>query len=298
MNLVNKVTFQVGKHSPLILTVGGVLGLGATAVLSYKAAKKVEVIVEDIETNRQQEEIINAYNEIPDGAEISMLQTEEYERVNEVYSPLNKQEVVRNIAGAVALPVATGIASIACISLSYYILNNRNNMLATALGTAMAEYRFYRNRVKETYGEEVEQRMGMPVELEKRKVKGDDGKKVDVDTPLYRRSLTGEWFNQSSEYAIDDPSYNEMFLKSCEEKLTQRIFRKGVLRMNEVNDMLGFPRTQFGETLGWSAGDFALDTQITRVTDSDGWVHPEIYVKWTEPRSIYNDVEYEGRYAY
>ena len=40
---LNNINNVVGKHSPLILTAAGVVGVGATAVFSYKAAKKMEV---------------------------------------------------------------------------------------------------------------------------------------------------------------------------------------------------------------------------------------------------------------
>ena len=49
---LNTVSKTVAKNSPVLLTVGGVVGLGATAYFSYKSAKKVETIVENIEDKR------------------------------------------------------------------------------------------------------------------------------------------------------------------------------------------------------------------------------------------------------
>ena len=57
---LNNISHAVGKHSPLILTAAGVVGLGATAVFSYKAAKKMEVVVEEMEEARVIEEKIAA----------------------------------------------------------------------------------------------------------------------------------------------------------------------------------------------------------------------------------------------
>ena len=50
---VNTLKFLGKKHSPLILTVTGMAGLATTGVLSYKAAKKVVDITEDIEAMRE-----------------------------------------------------------------------------------------------------------------------------------------------------------------------------------------------------------------------------------------------------
>ena len=46
---ITKATMAISKKSPLILTVVGIAGVGATAYFAYKSAKKVEVIVESIE---------------------------------------------------------------------------------------------------------------------------------------------------------------------------------------------------------------------------------------------------------
>ena len=48
-----------------------------------------------------------------------------------------------------------------------------------------------------------------------------------------------------------DPEYNLMFLKDQEKYANQLLKSKGHLFLNEVYDMLGFPRTKAGAVVGW-----------------------------------------------
>ena len=45
---VSKAAHTVGKNRPLILTVAGVIGLGSTAVLAYKASKKLKLLLKSL----------------------------------------------------------------------------------------------------------------------------------------------------------------------------------------------------------------------------------------------------------
>ena len=300
---VSKAAHTVGKNSPLILTVAGVIGLGSTAVLAYKASKKVEVITEKLEESRELEdkiahlEVLDQMNSLDAGGQF------ELDEARAVYQPVSRPEVVKDIAGAVALPVVVGLLSVASIALSYHVLTNRNNMLATALGAAVAEHHYYKSRVQEMVSEEQYRELETPVRREEGNFKDEDGKKVKdpVFSKVDRRSMTGEWFDQSSEYTVDDHSYNLMFVKAAAEKLEGKMFRKGYVRLNEVFDELGLARTRLGESMGWNQSDsFGLETTVTniRVTDQgEEFVRPEIYISWPTPKPIYNDVDYEGRYA-
>lgn len=300
---INKAAHTVGKNSPLILTVAGVIGLGSTAVLAYKASKKVEVITERIEESREQEEQIARLEILEANNVLDAEGQYELDEVRAEYQPVSRPEVVKDIAGAVALPVVVGLLSVASIALSYHVLTNRNNMLATALGAAVAEHHYYKSRVQEMVTEEQYRELETPVRREDGNFKDEDGKKVadPVFSKVDHRSMTGEWFDQSSEYTVDDHSYNLMFVKAAADKLEGKMFRKGYVRLNEVFDELGLARTRLGESMGWNQSDsFGLETTVTniRVTDQgEEFVRPEIYISWPTPKPIYNDVDYDGRYA-
>lgn len=303
MKSVYKVGNAIAKHSPVLLTVGGVLGLGATAVLSYKAAAKVEVITEKIEKSnfgesekqRITEEMTNPNQRLLD-EEYAELQ-DDLAIVTEEYQLYTKKEVVRDIAGAVALPVLTGIASLACITLSYYIQNNRIVNLASALATATAERHYYKNKYAEQHGEEAAKVFYTPTqdgEVETTDVKGKAKKvkgKMKADIP----SLHGEWFDKSSEYVSDDHDYNMAFINSVTSKMDLKMFQKGSLTMNEVFDELGLQRTRGGAIMGWSVGTgFNLYTEVTNVLNKyTGEEELQIYVKWPTPVAIYDVIEFQ-----
>lgn len=272
VKVLNQITTTVGKHSPLLLTIGGVVGLGATAVFSYKAAKKVEVIVERVEEVRAN-----------DG---------EVQRV----------EVVKDIVGAVALPVVTGVASIAAITLSYHIQNNRIVNLAAALATANAEHAYYRAKYKKEHGEEAYDTFTTPYREEETTYTEEDGTEGKVITGIRDElpGLHGQWFDKSSEYARDDHHYNMTFIRSVDDSMTLKLFGSGWIRMNEVLDMLGFERTKSGELLGWTTScGFHLDPTVTYCKNPEtGELEPQIYVKWSTPQYVYDQADYnEGKWT-
>lgn len=298
--VVNKVGHTVSKHSPIILTVTGVAGLGATAVLSYKAAKKVEVIVEDIEYNRDtQEELLALQNmRESDHAKLSKDANRHLEELEETFVPMTRATMVKNLAGAVALPVITGVASVSAITLSYWIQNNRIVNLAAALATASAERKYYESKFKKDYGEKEYNKFTTPVAEEEIQYEK-NGKKVVKKTNVQSDvpSLHGEWFDHSTEYAADDHEYNMAFIESVNRKLDLMLFRKGYLLMNEMFDELGLPRTKAGAMIGWTSGmSFDLYSDVTNVRNRvTGETEQQIYVKWKPAGYIYDTVEYEVR---
>ena len=264
---LNKVSKTVAKNSPVLLTVGGVVGLGATAYFSYKSAKKVETIVENIEDKRAHE------------------------------IEVDRLEVVKDIAGAVALPVVVGIASVTCIALSYRIQNNRIVSLGAALATATAEQVYFERKFRRDYGEDEYRKFRTPVSRQMVKGVNEDGEEVEeeVVTKDEQASLTGIWFDKSSEYTRDDHDYNQEFIRQAEDKLQRKLFMKGTMLMNEMNDILGLPRTKFGGVMGWTAGSgFGLHRTVTVIKDpKTGEMRPEIYIQWTRPKNVFDTVEYE-----
>ena len=294
---LNKVTTTVSKHSPLILTVGAVVGLGATAVLAYKAAQKVEAITDDLEEARERAERKQMMDETIDNGDEHMLSPEDWEEYEDIKNDpeISRAKVVRDVAGAVALPVIVGGVSIACMLYSYKILNSRNGALAATVGTLIAEHKSYRERVRTVAGEDIYNQVEKPYDTKKGKAVNAEGveEEVDFDEPLNRRSLFGEWFFNSDEYVSDDHMYNEQFVRNAIERIEVRLFAKGHIRLNEVYDALGMARTRSGELMGWSAGELLFDTQVTHPrTESGEFKMPEIYIKWTEPKYVYQNVHY------
>lgn len=292
---LNKVAKGISKNSPLILTVTGVVGIGATAVLAYKSRGRVEEIIEGVEGVRKDEERIAELQEITyRNLELTDEEQTELAFLEENYVPVSKATVIRDIAGAVALPVATGVASLACVTLSWYIMNNRLLTVSGALATATAEHVYYKRKVADRFGEEIERELSTPVHKVEAEYKDEKGKSKtgEVNVKDTVESLEGRWFDESMEYTADDFSYNKAFVESVAEKLSVQFMNRGSLTLNQVYDALGFPRSRAGALMGWSGAGFAIDTQVVHTLDkTTGFLEPQLYVKWPRPHYIYDTME-------
>lgn len=292
---------NVGKNSPIILTATGVVGLGATAYFSYKSAKKVEVIVDGIEAVRSEQEYMERLEILKQERKLTDDQVLELDDLRGRVMPLDRMSVIKDLSAALTLPVLTGLASIACIGFSYKIQNNRILGLAGALASATAERAYYNAKYKATHGEEAYREFTTPTEKVKSMVKDAKGKDKEVETDVKKDipSIHGEWFDKSTEYAVDDHDYNMHYIRTVNDKLDMKLFQKGHLLMNTVFEELGLPRTRQGALLGWStATGFELSPDTTMIMNKEtGELRPEIYVKWTTPTYIYETVELDGRYG-
>ena len=293
------------KHSPLALTITGVIGLGATAYLAYKSAHKIEDITDDLDERRQtSERMDDIIDEIeaskdmdPNDVDIDHLKDirDELKDLESDFKPIDRRETVYRLAKAVAAPVATGVLSVTAIALSYYIQNNRILNLAASLATATAENAFFEKKYRDTYGDKKYEEFVTPTKEEEVEKDG-KSKKVKVQA---KKDGNGRWFSESNEYASDDHDYNRQFIRTVEERMQNKLFRNGYLVLNDVLDQLGFERSRAGALAGWSIeDDFKLSQIVTNITDPvTGEMNPQIYVSWTKPRYIYDDVSYTGRYS-
>lgn len=287
-----KAAHGVSKNSPLILTSLGVVGLVATSYLTYKSASRVREITNDLESKRIIESRIN---ELQEKEEPEDEEAEELEVLSKNFEGINRFEVLKDLAGALALPVSTGLASVGLIALGYNILNGRLTKVATALASTVAERVYFERKYEDKYGKEEADQFFVHEE----EYPNDDSTELEDDEPKKVQStvpdLYGRWFKNSTEYASDDPSYNATYIDNVAERLQNKLFANGYLVLNEVLETLGFPREKVGGIVGWTTGDnFDLSTTVVRTEDGKS----EIFVKWTTPSYIYDDIDYNGgRYS-
>ena len=275
--LANKVVMGTKKHSPAILTGAGIIGLGATAWLAYKSREKVEAVVENIE---QQRELAEA---------------------NQEEFVVDKLEVARDLTEAVYLPVVVGVASVTAIFMSYRIQNRRIAVLAGSLAASQLQNKLFEEKYKKTHGEEAYNKFILPVE-EKEVTYTDDKGKTKKTVESVKQEVdktTGQWYDESLEYVSDDHGYNVAMIDSVAEKLELILFQRGTLLLNEVREALGFERIRAGALLGWTSADsFNVEKVVTIMTDEKtGEMKEHIWVTWARPRYIYDEVEFNGRYA-
>lgn len=305
---IGKASKSVSKNSPLILTVLGVAGLGATAWLSFKAAKRVTEITDDLEYRRDQDSKfaqleadvhVKGYDALLNDEKKDL----DYFRNDPDYHPVQRVEVVKDLAGALALPVATGLLSISSIALSYYIMNNRVLNLAASLAAATAESAYYDKRFKKMYGNDEYDKFKSPV-VEEQVAGGNDEngnedvkKRIVVTKKAPGNDLSGRWFSESAEYTADDNEYNRSFIQEMSNKLVTKKFQRGYLVMNDVLDELGFERTRSGALMGWDGEmSFDLYPEVYLMDDGTGVKKPQIYMSWPKAKYIYETVDYGDRY--
>lgn len=291
---------KVQKHSPLILAVVGGAGLVATAVLAYKAQPRVAEIVDDLEESRALEARYLELKEIGTArlmdAEVVELVEMERDGVDRVDNLL----VLRDLAGAVALPVVVGVASLTAMLFSYKILSGRVSSLTAAVTSLTMEKIRQDQIMKKELSEEDYNRVTRPTVTKQIETVDDKGNKkvVEGEVKQVERTTGGVWFSDSDEFVSDDHAYNMSWIDNAERKLENLLSRRGFLMLNQVFDTLGVERTPEGAILGWSTGDnFSFGVDICDTINKHGEWYSEIYVKWPAPRPIYEDVDFEGRYS-
>lgn len=270
-NALSKSGMALKKHSPAIFTTVGIGGLAVTAVLAYKSRSKVEAVVEEIEEKRENNEEVNKF------------------------------EVSRKLAEAVALPVTVGVLSCASILMAHKIQNKRIATLASALAAQQARNIYFEKKYREQHGDEEYNKFVAPVA--RKEVVEVDGKGKEKKTVTEVKAeidkTIGQWFEDSADYASDDHTYNVAFINSVNEHMQTVLFQRGHLLLNEVLDALGFERNRSGALLGWSTADnFDINKSVVNVEDPiTGEIKPSIYVSWTTARYIHDEVDFNGRYS-
>jgi hypothetical protein len=269
--VMSKTAFTLKKNSPAIFTGVGIVGLGLTAFLAYKSRDKVEEVVEEIERKRDLEQ------------------------------PISKVEVVKDLTEALYKPVVVGTASVVCILMAQKIQNNRIKVLVGTLAVEQARNIYFEKKYREQHGNEAYQKFVAPTdEVEHIEVDKKGKEKITVEQVKKDIDQTiGQWFDESHEYVSDDHSYNVAIIDSVNEHMRTLLFQRGTLTLNEVREKLGFDRIRAGALLGWTSADnFEIETLVTMLGDEKkGETREQIWVSWTRPRYIYDEVEFNGRYS-
>ena len=278
MNTLTRKFYRVGfkfkKHSPEILVGAGVVGVVASAVMACKATTKLDdVLAETKDTVDKIHDVTEHPEKIPEGKEYTVEDSKKDLTI--VYTQAGVK-LVKLYGPAVVL----GTVSIAAIIGGHHILRKRNIALAAAYTAVDKGFKEYRGRVLERFGEEVDRELRYNIkakEIEKT-VTDANGKEtvvketVDVADP----NLTSDYarfFDDGCTGWTKDPEFNLMFLKDQQRYANDLFKSKGHLFLNEVYDMLGIPRTQAGQVVGWiydeknPIGDNFIDFGIYDIAD-------------------------------
>ena len=249
---LGKTGLKLKKHSPEILVGVGIVGVVSSTIMACKATTKLdEVLAEPKDKIEKIHELMENPDMVPEGKEYT---EEDGKKDLTIMYTQSAIKVIRLYAPAVAL----GSLSIAAILGGHHILRKRNVALAAAYATIDKSFKDYRGRVIERFGAELDKELKYNIkaaEVEETVVdeKGKEKKvknTVNVADPnVY--SEYSKFFDESCPGFTKDPEYNLMFLKDQQRYANDLLKAKGYLFLNDVYEMLGIPRTQAGQIVGW-----------------------------------------------
>ena len=240
------------KNAPNLLFVGGLIGSIGATVLACRATLKLETIVEEAEnaliTINEADFPEEKYSEQDKTRDTALVYTRASVDILKLYAPA----------------VILGGISIAALTKSHNMLNDRVTALSAAYAAVSTAYDTYREKVIEKYGEEQDRefrqtRTVVPLE-------GPDGKLIDQTVVGPNgASPYAKFFDESSTNWTKNAEYNYAFLVAQQNWANDKLRAQGHLFLNEVYDSLGIPRTRSGSVVGWSfsgQGDNYVDFGI------------------------------------
>lgn len=269
-----KANFQLKKHSPEILVVSGIVGMTASAVLACKATTKAGAIIEETKNDMHDLHLVSVAAGIKceneddytneDLKKIDLL-TKREETKSYTKDDLKKDTTLVYTQTAVKFiklygpAVLLGMASIASILAGHNIVRKRNVALAAAYATVDKSFKQYRGRVVERFGKEIDKELRHNIkakEVEKTVIdeKGKEKKVKEVINVADDPNQYSDFARIFDEYCIGwskDPESNLVFLKQQQNWANEKLQAKGYLFLNEVYEMLGFPITKAGASVGW-----------------------------------------------
>lgn len=235
---ISRKTLLAQKASPEVLFGMGMVGLVGSTVLACRATLKVDEVLEEAKAKLDLARTFEHedYSEHDRQKDISLIYVKTGVQTVKLYGPA----------------IIVGAASIAALTTSHRILNNRNIALTAAYTALDKGFREYRSRVVAKYGDEQDRDFRYGTE----KVEITDletGKKKKVT-----RVTTGEpsiyaRFFDSSAPAWDkySPDTNLFYLK-CQQNYANDLLKfRGHVFLNEVYDLLQLPRSKAGSVVGW-----------------------------------------------
>ena len=256
MEISNKLTrafgktkLKVKKYSPEILVVAGCIGVVGTVVSACKATTKLSAVLDEgkknidqlhdyVETHGYSEE----YTEQDGKKDLAIMYTQTGLQLTKLYAPA----------------VILGTLSITAILTSNNMLRKRNVALAAAYTAVNTSFKEYRGRVVERFGKELDRELRYNIkekEVEETVV-NEDGtettvkKTVRVADPNAIDDTSKIWYEGNPGWS-KDPEFNLMYLKKQQAYANDLLKSRGYLFLNEVYEILGFPRTAAGQQIGW-----------------------------------------------
>lgn len=244
-NVLNKAKLSVVKHGPQVMIIGGVAATVVGAAMACKATLKLNDILD--ETRDTLDKIHMVENR----------HSEEYTEEDAV-----KDKTIVYVKTGVklfknyALPMTVMGAGIVSILAGNKILKNRYAALTAAYATLDSSFKGYRERVKERFGEQVENEIRYNLQVEKHIVTDEEGNVTEKEVVIAPSDIDG-YSPYAQFYDVGNPNWEEdldsrmLFLTSQQQYANDLLISRGYLYLNEVYENLGLNKTKAGQIVGW-----------------------------------------------
>lgn len=264
-----KVGFKAKKYSPEIFMAVGVAGTVVSTVMACRATTKAGTVIEEMKKDM---------NDVRTVAEAEREDYSEDDRKRDtviVYAQTGLK-----MAKLYGPAITVGALSIASIINGHRIIRTRNVALAAAYATVDKGFKEYRSRVVERFGDEIDKELRYNIRAKEFETVVKD-EKTGEETIKKETVKVANTNNYSSFARIyddgcrgwcKDPELNMLFLRRQQDAANEMLKARGYLFLNDVYEMLGFPKTKAGFMFGWiydekhPVGDNFVDFGIYDVT--------------------------------
>ena len=253
----HKALFQLKKHSPEILVVGGVAGTVVAGVMACKATTKVDAILTKAKND------VEGIHRVKEDPELNEMYKKEY---GEEYtdSAMKKDLTVvytktgLELAKTYAPAVAVAAVSITAILAGNNILRQRAVAYAAAFTSVDNSFKEYRERVVDRFGKDLDRELRYNIKAKEieETVTNEDGtettvtKTVQVMEPNPRDEFT-RCFDETCTGWCRNAEYNLAYLIGQQNFVNERLRTRGYMSINDVYEALGFQKTGVGQCIGW-----------------------------------------------
>lgn len=273
------------QHSPQILLATGIVTVVGGTVLACKATLKANDIIEELKTNKNN---INYIYEHAEDEDYDYSENDKNRDLTVAYA-----HMVGKFIKTYTPAVLTIGAGIALICGGHKILNNRYLTSVVAYNALHEMYNDYREKVRNVYGDEIDNKIvhglleedivekekdesGKTKNVKKKKVT-EEGPQLSPFAKLFSPSTTS-CCREPNDYYNDGYSRNSLmmtkeanlsFLYIIQAQMNNRLKREGFLFLNDVYHALGYKMTSEGQRYGWV---YPTDNEGNYIGRGDGFV--------------------------
>ena len=241
-----KIAVKAKKHAPEIMVITGAVLVVGSAVVACKQTLKAHEVLE--KANNDLDEVKKALEDCDE----------------DLYSPEDAKKDRRNVyiktgwelTKIYGPSIVGGVVGLGLMFGAHKVLRGRNAALTVAYTNLLSSYNRYRKHIADEFGDEKEKLLAAGAETTDISVVNEDGtvediKNASVVDSSANHSPYSKIFEATNNNWSPNPATNLYWLRSQQNYANEKLQAEGYLFLNDVYQMLGFPRTSEGQIVGW-----------------------------------------------